>query len=67
MLEIRKLFGISQGEDNNLDTLVDHEHDNAEENHANDRLIDHILKIKLLLSDNRRLLEGNDDDESSLQ
>lgn len=68
MYEIRKLFGIKGesavvlGDDEgNLESLPEGEEDPTL---ANARLIDMIMKLKLLINENRRSLEGGDDEDS---
>ncbi len=71
MLEIRKLFGLSQkdggilGDDEaSLEHLPTGEEDAAI---ANQKLIDQIMKLKLLINENRRALEGNDNFDDDLE
>lgn len=72
MKEIRKLFGANGGgnslegalEDGeaNLESFANGEND---QNIANAKLIDQILKLKLLINEQRRALEGADLDDDS--
>jgi len=69
MMEIRKLFGMQGSQDGgvalgeeegNLESLANGEE--VDSTIANARLIDQIMKLKLLINENRRALEGDDDD-----
>lgn len=72
MQEIRKLFGLSTKdiaagageEEANLESLPDGELD---PNVANQKLIDQIMKLKLLINENRRALEGDQNDDDDLE
>jgi hypothetical protein len=57
MMEIRKLFGSSASMEGDDEGLLE-----EDPTVANAKLIDQILKLKLLINENRRALEGADDD-----
>lgn len=68
MEEIRRLFGQQNSTSNDTQDDDDQDGDNPDDNKiAEQRLLDQIIKIKMIIKENRRALEGEEVDEATAE